>query len=225
MRTVIALRNFVAATLLIAAPASCWAASGLSSYQARITYLDEYHALVTAHFTISDATPHEAARLVRYPGQQFSDWRPAQLGFPVTTASGGTNLALTPDAAGVYSLSYKVASSDTLTHVPLPVPDSLPASRKHFVQVAVSTPSGTVVYDDAFPQKTWTDATHGLATLPAVPSIVAVKFAPAAQIRWFTHWKSVSRLSTVCMFLILVGGSAVLYLRRRPSPKEVESKV
>ncbi len=122
---------------------------------------------------------------------------------------------VTPDAAGLYSVEYVVQSSSRLTHVPLPVPDRAPASRERIVKIEVALPAGVEVYDDGFPQQTWVDARHGLANLPAVPSVVAIKFAPVSQISWFTRWSSVSHLSTVFMLFVLLAGATALYMKRR----------
>jgi hypothetical protein len=202
-------------------PMLCYAVNDLSAYKADVTYIDNHRANVEVLFSIAPPGKRAAQsiRLVLYPDQQVEDWNAKDTEGPVEFApgTGGTTVSVMPYAAGMYSLKYSVVSARNLSHVPLPVPDSPPVTREHFVAIDVTLPRGSVVYDDVFPQKIWIDQTHGTAHLPAVPSVVAVGFASADQVTWLTRWKSVGRLSTVFMLLILLGGALLLYLNKRPT--------
>jgi hypothetical protein len=205
--------------MMAAIPMLCYAASGLSTYKADVTYVDNHRANVEVAFTIivSGKSTTQSVRMVLYPNQQIENWQGEDTAssIEIPSSTGGTTIKVMPDATGTYSLKYSVVSASNLTHVPLPVPDSIPASREHFVLIDVTLPRGSRVYDDVFPQKVWVDDTHATAHLPAVPSVVAIRFASADRVTWLTRWKSVGRLSTLLMLLILLGGSLVLYLNKR----------
>jgi hypothetical protein len=206
---------------------TCYGAAELTSYKVSITYSDEHSAEVSASFSVAGTLGSSAAaRLILYPGQRiesaFPNMAPLDTG---PAGAGGTTLQVPASSSGTFSLRYRLESAGELTHVPLPVPTAAPATREHFVQVDVILPDGMAVYDDQFPQKTWTDVTHGSTQLPAVPSVVSLRFAPADQVSWLTKWKSVSRLSSLSMLVILAGGSVLLYWLKRPSARRPERSV
>jgi len=202
---------------------SCYGAAELTSYRVSITYGNEHSAEVSASFSevgTSGSAAAAAARLILYPGQRiesaFPNIAPLDTG---PAGAGGTTLQVPASSPGTFLLRYRLESAGALTHVPLPVPTAAPATREHFVQVDVVLPDGMTVYDDQFPQKTWTDVRHGSTQLPAVPSVVSLRFAPAAQVSWLTKWKSVSRLSSLSMLVILASGSVLLYWFKRASAR------
>ncbi len=211
------LRIFVAVCVLMwTMQTPVRAEAGLTAYRGVVTYLSQTEAEVTAQFSIEGGPRAQEIKLILYPDQAITAWH-TNAGEPPSPlkGTGGTSIRVMPDAGGTYTVKYRVSSQKFLAHVPLPVPDALPATHDHFVQVETVLPNGSAVYDDAFPQKNWVDATHGKTKLPAVPSVVSVRFAPADAVSWRTGWKSVSRLSTLFMLLILLSGAAYLFRRRQ----------
>lgn len=209
-------REILAACMLLwTAQGAGWAAA-LTAYHSVVSYSSQNAADVKAQFFVQGGVPAQGIKLILYSGQTISGWRQdgTEAASPLQ-GSGGASIRLMPGQAGEYTVSYHVSSRGMLAHVPLPVPDAPPATSARLVQLEVVLPDGWAVYDDAFPQQNWVDATHGKTSLPAVPSAISVRFAPASAVNWRTRWMSMSRLSTLFMVLILIGGIAFLYRGRR----------
>ncbi len=203
-------------TVVAASTAVCFAAGDLTAYRASVTYKDIHQASVDVAFSVAGKSGPQSVQLIVYPGQKIEAWQAGDsTTLPeVPPGAGGITIPFPFTQSGMYGVKYNVVSTGELSHVPLPVPDSLPVSREHFVQIDLSLPPDSVVYDDPFPQKVWRDSLHGIAQLPAVPAVIAVRFAPAGQVSWRMKWSSVGRLSTLFMMLMLIVGSAALFLYR-----------
>jgi hypothetical protein len=207
------------AVVLLAVP--CFAATGLENYKAVVSYTDPYHASVASSFSLTASSISAVpVRLVLYPGQTIVDLKLGDQRLTIDpSAQGGATLSIPANADKSYSISYSIVSRSRINHVPIPVPVAPPTRREHFVRVEVVLPPGDAVYDDSFPQRTWTDATHGSSRLPAVPAVVSLKFALSTDITWLMRWSSVGHLSTLLMLLFLVIGCGLLYWFKRPQDR------